>query len=177
MEPFVSEIGLFGFNFAPTGWARCFGQLLPISQNTALFSLLGTNYGGDGKSTFGLPDLQGRIPIGYGQGPGLPDFFLGEEGGSETITLLESQMPAHTHGGGPTLTQAASTTNASTGDPTGAVPAAAAANRYATTTDALMAQYPLTLQAAGGTQPVSVMQPYLTINYCIALQGIFPPRS
>src|SRR5687767_5720188 len=96
-DPFVAEIRIFPFNFAPTGWAMCNGQLLPISQNTALFSLLGTVYGGDGKSTFALPDVQGNAPMHPGQGPGLSEHFLGEEGGSQTVTLLESQIPAHAH--------------------------------------------------------------------------------
>jgi microcystin-dependent protein len=177
MDAFVGEIGIFGFNFAPRGWAFCQGQLLPISQNTALFSLLGTQYGGDGKSNFALPDLQGRLAIGQGVGPGLPNFNIGETGGSETTTLLTSEIPAHTHGGGASLTQAASTATASTANPDGAVPATSTTNRYATTTDAFMAQFTFSLGNAGQGQPVSVMQPYLAINYCIAMQGIYPPRQ
>jgi microcystin-dependent protein len=173
-DQFVAEIRIVGFNFPPTGWAFCSGQLLPLSQNTALFSLLGTTYGGDGKSTFALPDLQGAAPVQPGQGQGLSLRDLGEQGGSESVTLLASEMPAHTH-----ALQA--TTNAATqADPTGAIWAASAVGRtppplYATTQNTTMA--PTALNVAGGSLPHNNMHPFLTLNFIIALQGIFPPRS
>lgn len=152
-EPFVGEIRVFPFNFAPVGWALCNGQLLPISQNTALFSLLGTNYGGDGRSTFGLPNLQGATAVGAGQGPGLTPVVLGEAGGSSAVTLRESELPAHSHThSGP------GTTNRPT---PGLLPADGSA---------------LT-PAAFSAQPHDNMPPYLVVNYCIALQGIYPPRN
>ncbi len=173
-DPFVAEIRIFPFNFAPRGWAWCNGQLLPISQNTALFSLLGTFYGGDGKSTFALPDLQDRAPLhtGGGQGPGLSQHFLGETGGSETVTLLESEIPSHSH----TLmgvTVAGNRTNPagnSVARTTGATPYAPAAAANAQTA-------PESVAPVGGDQPHNNMQPYLTLNFNIALQGVFPPRS
>jgi microcystin-dependent protein len=170
MDPFVAEIRIFPFNFPPKGWAFCNGQLLPISQNTALFSLLGTTYGGDGKATFGLPDLQGRAPMHPGQGPGLSLHDLGETGGSETVTLLESEIPSHNH------TLRHSTDDAEVNSPSGASLAKATAGIYSTSP-------PNTLMAAnsvapvGGDQPHNNMMPYLTFNFCIALQGVFPPRS
>lgn len=180
-SPFVAEIGIAGFNFAPRGWALCNGQLLPISQNTALFSLLGTTYGGDGKSTFGLPDLQGRVAIHPGQGPGLSLYDQGQTGGSETQTL--PVLPLHTHTGeaasGGNLTQQVSTLAGTSANPDGRVPAATGTDqRYAPTANATMAPYNLSTQPAGQAQPApfSVLQPYLTLTYCIALQGIFPPR-
>lgn len=181
--PFVGEIGIAGFNFAPTGWAFCNGQLLPISQNTALFSLLGTFYGGDGKSTFALPNLQGAVAIHQGQGPGLSEHFLGESSGSETFTLLESEMPAHSHGGqasGQTasLTQPATTQAGTTNTPEAGVPANSGTRlRYAPTANGSMAPYTLSTQVAGGGLPFSQLQPYLTLNFMIALQGVFPPRG
>lgn len=170
-DPFVAEIRIFPFNFAPKGWAFCDGQLLPLSQNTALFSLLGTTYGGNGKSNFALPDLQGRAPMFWGQGPGLSLHDIGEEAGSETVTLLESEIPAHTH------TMRASLDDADVRIPTPARSLAkSSANMYATgNPNAPMAQQALT--PAGGSQPHNNMMPYLTLNFCIALQGVFPPRS
>jgi microcystin-dependent protein len=168
-DPFVAEIRIFPFNFAPTGWAFCDGQLLPLSQNTALFSLLGTTYGGNGKSNFALPDLQGRAPMHPGQGPGLSLHDLGETGGSETVTLLESEIPAHSHA--PRATQDDDDSTIPVGNCYGqlSVQFAAPAN--------LVAMAPETLAPAGGDQPHNNMQPYLTLNFCIALQGVFPPRS
>jgi microcystin-dependent protein len=171
-DPFVAEIRIFPFNFAPKGWAFCDGQLLPLSQNTALFSLLGTTYGGNGLSTFALPDLQGRAAMGPGQGPGLSQRSLGQTGGSETVTLLESEIPAHTH----TLRG-----NSATGDsplPGGNVPARPASTQvYQSTTNAnLVAMAPEALAPAGGTQPHNNLMPYLTFYFNIALQGVFPPR-
>ena len=170
-DPFVAEIRIFPFNFAPRGWAWCDGQLLPISQNTALFSLLGTTYGGNGKTTFALPDLQGRAPMHPGQGPGLSLHDLGETGGSETVTLLESEIPAHSH------TMLCSIDNANLAIPTPARSLAmATANLYfAGAPDTAMA--PEALTPAGGDQPHNNMMPYLTFYFNIALQGVFPPRG
>ncbi len=171
MDPFVAEIRLFPFTFAPRGWAFCNGQLLPISQNTALFSLLGTTYGGDGKSTFALPDLQGRVPLHPGQGPGLSDYFLGQTGGADTVTLLESEMPAHSHA----LRVSDLDGDLSLGTPTRVLGNSTGAKAYGSGTDVVLA--PQTLQFAGGSLPHNNLQPYLTLNYCIALQGVFPPRA
>ena len=173
-SPFVAEIRIFGFNFAPTGWAMCDGQLMPISQNTALFSLLGTTYGGDGRSTFALPNLQGSAPMQQGQGAGLSLRDLGETGGEETVTVLQTEMPSHSHaanadsGGG----------NANT--PTGNVWAATViarqgVNVYGTAAGATM--NPLALSVAGGSLPHNNLMPYLVLNFCIALQGVYPARS
>jgi microcystin-dependent protein len=173
-DPFVAEIRIFPFNFAPQGWAWCDGQLLPLSQNTALFSLLGTTYGGNGKSNFALPDLQGRAPMHPGQGPGLSLHDLGETGGSETVTLLESEIPAHSHG------WRASTEIA---DLQGPAPArvmarSASATAYQNVTNAnLVSMAAETLAPAGGDQPHNNMQPFLTFYFAIALQGVFPPRT
>jgi len=174
-DPFVAEIRIFPFNFAPKGWAFCDGQLLPISQNTALFSLLGTTYGGDGKSTFALPDLQGNAAMHPGQGPGLSLHDLGETGGSETVTLLTSEMPAHAHAVGRALNDAGNSIS-----PANSVWAQSAAGRGAAAlyTDGA-ATAPVQLQSlnvTGGGLPHNNMQPYLTLNFCIALQGVFPAR-
>jgi microcystin-dependent protein len=173
MDPFVAEIRIFPFNFAPKGWAFCDGQLLPISQNTALFSLLGTTYGGDGKSTFALPDLQGRLPMHPGQGPGLSLHDLGEESGVESVTLLQSEMPAHSHG------VQGSNTNSNQQTPTANFHAGSIQNkRYApaaTAPDTTMNLQSIT--PAGTSFPHNNMSPYLTLNFCIALQGVFPPRT
>ena len=173
-DPFVAEIRIFPFNFAPRGWAWCDGQLLPLSQNTALFSLLGTTYGGNGKSNFALPDLQGRAPMHPGQGPGLSLHDLGETGGSETVTLLESEIPAHPHSfnanGQPADLQLPA--------PDRAMARSGGGNAYDTpppTTPAQMS--PQALAPAGGDQPHNNMQPYLTFYFNIALQGVFPPRG
>lgn len=170
-DPFVAEIRIFPFNFAPKGWAWCDGQLLPISQNTALFSLLGTTYGGNGKSNFALPDLQGRAPMHPGQGPGLSLHDLGETGGSETVTLLESEIPAHTH-----------SFTASQSDGTDQTPVnqrlASGIGVGAYGTVASLTQLsPNMLAPAGGDQPHNNLMPYLTFYFCIALQGVFPPRG
>jgi microcystin-dependent protein len=172
-DPFVAEIRIFPFNFAPRGWAWCNGQILPISQNTALFSLLGTTYGGDGKSTFALPDLQGRAPMHPGQGPGLSLHDLGETGGSETVTLLESEIPAHTHG----LQALAAVGNRTT--PVGnTIARVSGATPYLPPAGAaLVSMAGQALPPAGGDQPHNNLQPYLTFYFCIALQGVFPPRG
>jgi len=172
-DPFVAEIRIFPFNFAPRGWAWCDGQLLPLSQNTALFSLLGTTYGGNGKSNFALPDLRGRAPMHPGQGPGLALHDLGETGGSETVTLLESEIPAHFH----TLMAATDPANAQIPSPTLALSRAAGGNAYSVTNSGLQAMAFQTLAPAGGDQPHNNMMPYLTFYFNIALQGVFPPRT
>jgi microcystin-dependent protein len=171
-DPFVAEIRIFPFNFAPKGWAWCDGQLLPLSQNTALFSLLGTTYGGDGKSNFALPDLQGRAPMHPGQGPGLSLHDLGESGGSETVTLLESEIPSHSH------TLRGNNTLGDSPVPTGNVLARTPSNAYQQATNSnLVAMAPEALAPAGGDQPHNNLQPYLTFYFCIAMQGVFPPRG
>lgn len=170
-DPYLGEIRMFAGNFAPVGWALCNGQTLSIAQNTALFSLLGTTYGGNGQTTFNLPDLRGRVPLGWGQGPGLTPRDLGEMAGTESVTLTINQMPAHNH------TVAAVTSEGNQNSPTNNLPADtklldkeysdAAAN---TSMKASM------IGITGGNQPFSVMQPYVTINFIIATQGIYPPR-
>ena len=172
-DPFVAEIRIFPFNFAPKGWAWCDGQLLPLSQNTALFSLLGTTYGGDGKSNFALPDLQGRAPMHPGQGPGLSLHDLGETGGSETVTLLESEIPSHTHA------LRASTDDGDLKAPTPArsLARSTAGFAYQSSAAGIQAMSPSTLAPAGGDQPHNNLQPYLTCYFCIALQGDFPSRT
>ncbi len=173
-DPFVAEIRIFPFNFAPKGWAFCNGQLLPISQNTALFALLGTTYGGDGKSTFALPDLEGSSAMHPGQGQGLSLRDLGEMGGAETVTLLQSEMPAHTHAanavGVVSTTAAPSTQTAIARSVNGSAFAAYAQG------NALQQLAPEALPIAGGSLPHNNLQPYLTLNYCIAMQGVFPAR-
>jgi microcystin-dependent protein len=174
-DPFVAEIRIYPFSFAPKGWAFCDGQLLPISQNTALFSLLGTTYGGDGKSTFALPDMQGNAPMHPGQGPGLSLHDLGETGGSETVTLLESEIPSHTHAMRAHNLDAADAQNPS---PNTSLAQSAQGFAYQSVTNTnltLMAAQ--TLPPAGGSQPHNNMMQYLTLNFCIALQGVFPPRT
>ena len=172
-DPFVAEVRIVGFNFAPKGYAFCNGQLLPISQNTALFSLLGTTYGGDGKSTFALPDAQDSTAIHPGQGPGLSPRFAGEQSGSQFVTLLESEMPAHSHN------VLATGSNSTTGIPgaDAVLARAVGGNAYQnvpfTPTAAMAFQ---ALAPAGGSLPHNNMMPYLTLNYVIALQGVFPAR-
>jgi microcystin-dependent protein len=175
MDPFVCEIRIFPFNFAPKGWAFCDGQLMPISANTAVFSLLGTTYGGNGMSNFALPNLQGSAPMHPGQGPGLSLHVLGEIGGVESLTLLQSEIPQHTHTVG-----AQTNPLGSVASPAGAtLTRPASGNLYVVPTPP-----PTTVQMdfntvgiAGGSQPHNNMQPYLTLNFNIALQGVFPPRS
>jgi microcystin-dependent protein len=173
-DPFVAEIRIFPFNFAPKGWAWCDGQLLPLSQNTALFSLLGTVYGGNGKSNFALPDLQGRAPMHPGQGPGLSLHDLGESGGSETVTLLESEIPVHSH------TLMATNEDGTQGTLVSGITVASSVGGqlYQSNTNAnLAAMSPNSLTPAGGDQPHNNMMPYLTCYFNIALQGVFPPRG
>jgi microcystin-dependent protein len=185
-EPFLAEIKLFAGNFAPRGWAMCNGQILPISQNTALFSLLGTTYGGNGQTTFALPDFRGRAPVGPGTGPGLSTRSLGESAGTETVTLDVARMPAHTHViNNGTLAIAAVSTPGTKQSPDNAVFAAEAVGVTATysagTPDITMAANALSgapgISPTGGGQPTSIMQPYLVVTYIIALTGIFPSRN
>lgn len=174
MDPFVAEIRIFPFNFAPRGWAWCDGQLLPLSQNTALFSLLGTTYGGNGKSNFALPDLQGRAPMHPGQGPGLSLHDLGETGGSETVSLLESEIPSHSH------SLNASVEDGTQGSLTSGITLSTSVGGalYQTDTAAnLTMMNASSLAPAGGDQPHNNMMPYLTFYFCIALQGVYPPRT
>jgi microcystin-dependent protein len=170
-DQFVAEIRIFGFTFPPKGWASCQGQLIPISQNTALFSLLGTFYGGDGKSNFGLPNLQGAVPIHQGSGPGLTPRVPGETAGTETVTLTTSQMAAHSH---PAVCNTAEGDDYGPGNDVWATDLAGG-NEYATTAPGKMNAG--SLNPAGGGLAHNNLQPYLSMNYCIALQGIFPPRS
>jgi microcystin-dependent protein len=182
MEPFVAEIKMFGGNFAPRGYASCNGQLLPIAQNTALFSLLGTTFGGNGTTTFGLPNLQGRSPVHYGAGPGLPPVTLGQTVGQPAVTLNVNQLPPHTHPatGVMNVVSGAGTTR----NPVGGYIAGDAGGdaNYApgtTSPTGTLAPGALTVQAAatGGGQPLSTQSPALAVNFIIALQGIFPTRN
>ena len=170
-DPFVAEIRIFPFNFAPKGWAFCDGQILPLSQNTALFSLLGTTYGGDGKSNFALPDMQGNAPMHPGQGPGLSLHDLGETGGSETVSLLESEIPSHSHALSASKSDAIDT-NANNELFAKGIGVGMYAPPSPLTTLA-----DTTIAPAGGDQPHNNLQPYLTLNFCIALQGVYPPRT
>lgn len=172
-NPFLAEIRIFPFNFAPKGWAWCNGQLLPLSQNTALFSLLGTTYGGDGKSNFALPDLEGCAPMHPGQGPGLSLHDLGETGGSDFVTLLESEIPSHSHslmGNATTATKSLPTGNS--------FARGASMTPYLAPAGApLVSMAAQAITPAGGDQPHNNMMPYLTLYFNIALQGVFPPRT
>ncbi len=172
MEPFIGQIFIVGFNFAPRYFATCDGQLLSIAQNTALFSLLGTMYGGDGRTTFALPDLRGRVPIHMGEGPGIPARSQGENGGSASVTLTTQNMPAHTH----SLNAVSESGNV--GSPQNALLAATGSldpeYRASGTPVPMSAQ---SIGQAGVSQPFNTMPPYLVLNYVIALQGIFPSRN
>ena len=172
-DPFVAEIRIFPFNFAPKGWAFCDGQLLPLSQNTALFSLLGTTYGGNGKTTFALPNMQGNAPMHPGQGPGLSLHDLGETGGSETVTLLESEISAHSHA----IMAASNPATDKLPSPSVSLSRSRNDNTYQSVTNQnIVAMSDQTLAPAGGDQPHNNMMPYLTLSFCIALQGVFPAR-
>jgi microcystin-dependent protein len=178
-EPFLGEIRMVGFNFAPRGWAFCDGQLLPISQNTALFSLLGTTYGGDGRTTFGLPDLRGRVPIHAGNGPGLSSYRQGQKGGTEEVTLITNQIPSHSHTAAGTAAAVSGAGDSKT--PTGSTWASLSReNAYSSTAaDGTMAanNVNVTVNNAGGGQSHTNVQPFLAIYFCIALVGLFPSRS
>ena len=168
-EPFIAEVRAFGFNFAPRGWAFCNGQLLPIAQNTALFSLVGTIYGGDGRTTFALPDLRGRSPMHPGRGPGLTSRRLGEQVGAATVSLTEAQIPSHTHD------LIATSTGATDERPANRNFAATEEPLYNSNPDSEAAA--ATIGSAGQGAAHNNRQPYLAINFCIALIGLFPSRS
>jgi microcystin-dependent protein len=173
MDPFVAEIRIFPFNFAPKGWAFCDGQILPLSQNTALFSLLGTTYGGDGKSNFALPNMQGNVPMHPGQGPGLSLHDLGETGGSDTVSLLESEIPSHSHA----LRCASDDADLKAPTSSRVFARSNPGFMYQSSTAGIQSMSDNALAPAGGDQPHNNLQPYLTLNFCIALQGVYPPRT
>jgi microcystin-dependent protein len=175
MDPFVAEIRIFPFNFAPKGWAFCDGQILPLSQNTALFSLLGTTYGGDGKSNFALPNVQGNTVMHPGQGPGLSLHDLGETGGSDTVSLLESEIPSHSHA---LMAHNEDPATLNLPAPNRCIARSNGGFAYSTVANSgLNNMSDNSLAPAGGDQPHNNMQPYLTLNFCIALQGVYPPRT
>ena len=170
-EPFIAEIRIFAGNFAPRSWAFCNGQLLPVSQNTALFSLIGTTYGGDGRSTTALPNLQGRAAMHPGRGPGLTSKRLGQRGGTEMVTLSEAQMPSHTH------TVSGQTGISNSNDPAGKVWSRPFGGPVAYNTGTLVSMAEQATNNTGGSQPHNNMQPFLAMNFIIALQGLYPSRS
>lgn len=171
-EPFIGEIRIVGFNFAPRGWALCDGQLLAVNQNDALFSLLGTTYGGDGRTTFALPDLRGRVAVHNGNGPGLSAYQLGQKGGEETVALGILHLPSHSH----SVSVPSSSNEGNSDDPAGAVPAVIpATDAYGTTSDGTMAPFPSASSGNGQAHPN--LQPYLCVHYVIALVGTYPARS
>ncbi|AUP79274.1 phage tail protein [Flavivirga eckloniae] len=181
MEGTIGEIRMFAGNFAPRAWAFCEGQLMSIAQNTALFSILGTTYGGDGRTSFALPDLRGRAPVNPGRGPGLSNYNLGQRGGTEAVTLTQNQIPSHTHAAAGTVTANFSPLSpANTGNPTGANFANAATATYnSDPTDTEMAanNVHVTVGDTGGNMSHTNIQPYLSLYYIICLQGVFPSRS
>ena len=180
-EPFIGEIKIFGFDFAPKSYANCNGQLLAISQNSALFALLGTQYGGNGQTTFGLPDLRGRMAIGQGSGPGLPSHSMGEISGTTNISLLTSNLPAHTHlATGITVNTPVSNNNGDVSDPSSAYLAKGSSDVYssvATSNNYGALTVAGQTAATGSNMPVDITNPYLVINYSIAIYGIFPSRN
>lgn len=173
MEPFIAQIVMFGGNFAPRGWAFCNGQLLSIAQFSALFSLVGTQYGGDGRTTFGLPDLRGRSPMHWGQGPGLSSYSIGQKGGAETVTLTTNELPNHAH----TLAYPASTREGQTADPSGHWPAAGEEPTKPYDFDANATLGAATTSSIGANFPHENRSPYQCVSFIIALEGIFPSRS
>lgn len=180
VDPYLGEVMLVGNPYCPQGWTEAAGQVLPIVQNTALFSLFGTQFGGDGQNTFALPDLRSRVPIGQGQGGGLSPYVVGQTGGGEQVTLSVQQMPAHTHTAQTTLS--GTETDAATGSPGGALLGASGTNIYApggSNPDLPLApsSAATTIGVAGGSQPVGIMNPYLGMRWCVALQGVYPPRN
>jgi microcystin-dependent protein len=182
MDFILGQVVPFAGNFAPKGWMLCNGQLLPISQYTALFSLLGVNYGGNGTTNFALPDLRGAVAISPGQGPGRSMYSIGEIGGSESVTITSNEMPTHTHSIAGTLTINVSPNRGNSTDPTTALLAEPPEPVYAADVDSATVMNPgsvtvsLQVGAAGGTQPFPTMMPYLAVNYCICIEGIFPQR-
>jgi microcystin-dependent protein len=173
MDPFVAEIRIFGFNFAPKGWAFCDGQLMSISQNTALFSLLGTTYGGDGKVTFGLPNMQTNVPLNFGQSTTGTIYDLGQTSGSQYVTLLQSEVPSHNHG-----VQSVPGNFAGNSNVVGGNSYAKSAQGNAYTTPANFVNMSIQeVSPVGGGNPHNNMMPYITLNFCIALQGVYPPRT
>jgi microcystin-dependent protein len=180
-EPFIGEIKMLGFNYPPLGFMLCSGQLISISQNTALFSLIGTYYGGDGQNTFGLPDLQGRVPLGQGQGNGLPNYLIGQQGGTTQRQLTVGNIPAHTHpAAGITVNMPVANNNGDVSDPSAAYLAKGSSDIYSSVSTAN--NYgPLTVGGntgiTGSNAPIDITNPYLAINYSIALEGIFPSRN
>jgi microcystin-dependent protein len=172
-DPFVGQIMCAGFNFAPRGWASLQGQLLSISQNTALFSLLGTTYGGNGQTTFALPDMRGRVLMNSGQGPGLTNRDWGESAGSEQVSLNSAQLPAHSH----TVTPQGSPSDATLTSPANGVPATKSRTTLYAPGPGTVAMSPLLTSPAGSNAPVPVMQPYVVVNCFIALEGVFPSRD
>lgn len=176
-EPFIAEIMLFAGNFPPRGWAFCEGQILLITQNTALFSLLGTTYGGDGRTTFALPDLRGRPPIGPGRGAGLPDYRWGERSGVEERVLVAANLPAHAHQVAPPCDDVDSTTSSPVGANPGADSSGLPTAIYASAPEAAFTMGSSTTSAVGGNQPVPMRDPTLAVSFCIALVGLYPSRS
>ena len=176
-DQFVGEIRVFGLNFAPLGWALCQGQLLSIAQNTALFSLLGTNFGGDGRSTFGLPNFQGAAAMHYDQGPGLSPRVIGEAGGEDAVTLLQNEMPSHQHALNGFAGRGGENVNTPSNGDSLTTSVGGLAYIPPSSAPPLVALASTTLQNSGGGQPHNNLMPYLTLNFCIALQGIFPPRG
>lgn len=170
-EPFLAEVRMVGFNFAPRGWAFCDGQILPINQNQSLYSLLGTTYGGDGRTSFGLPDLRGRVPMHVGRSNGGGDHREGQKSGEETHTLSQAEMPQHTH------TLQASSAAANVGVPTGHVLARSTTPEAYRDTTGIAAMRSGSITNVGGGQAHENMQPYIALNFCIALQGLFPSRN
>jgi microcystin-dependent protein len=177
-EPFIGQIMMFAGNFAPRGWATCDGQLLSIAQNTALFSILGTTYGGNGQTNFALPDLRGRVSVHPGNGPGLSGYSLGQTGGSENATITSNQMPAHTHTATGTINTTA--TRADQQSPVNNFVAGGTSPGFATRSDGSTmsgTSVAVTVEQAGGSQPLPTLPPYNCVNFCIALEGIFPSRN
>ncbi len=170
-EPYLGEIRMVGFNFAPRGWAMCNGQLVSIAQNSALFALVGTIYGGDGQSTFALPDLRGRLPLHQGQGPGLSSYVIGESTGVESVTLISTQLPMHQHG------VVVARDGGRTSSPSGNMLASGEADVYTHDTSNAVSMSTQEVALAGGSLPHPNLQPYLCVNFVIALEGIFPSRS
>ena len=172
-EPFVAEIRIFAGGFAPQGWALCDGQLIQVAQNPALFSLLATTYGGDGRETFGLPNLRGRFPMHAGWGPGLSVRRLGETGGGDTVAITAAQMPGHNH----SLRVVEATGDVGSPGPDASLANSSAGDPYQSSEPASTALDPRSLADAGGSRPHNNLQPYLVMNFIIALTGIYPPRT